>query len=88
MLDQSWRAAILKLRQQGHSIRGIARAMKLSRGAVRAVLRSASEAVPVMVRQHPRLVEATGHTSPVCRSIGGSAATDPNRRIQHLRKKS
>jgi transposase len=50
MLDQSWRAAILKLRQQGHSIRGIARVMKRSRGAVRAVLRSASEAVPVMVR--------------------------------------
>ncbi len=51
MLDQSTRAAILKLRQQGHSIRGIARAMKLSRGAVRAVLRSASEAVPTIVRQ-------------------------------------
>src|SRR6266542_3140998 len=51
MLDQSTRAAILKLRQQGHSIRGIARAMKLSRGVVREVLRSGSEAVPKMVRQ-------------------------------------
>jgi transposase len=51
MLDQSTRAAILKLRQQGHSIRGIARVMKLSRGAVREVVRSASEAVPVIVRE-------------------------------------
>src|SRR5688572_28291257 len=51
MLDQSMRAAILKLQQQGHSIRGIARAMKLSRGAVRQVLRSGSETVPRIVRQ-------------------------------------
>jgi transposase len=51
MLDQSTRAAILKLRQQGHSIRGIGRAMKLSRGAVREVLRRASEEVPHIVRQ-------------------------------------
>lgn len=50
MLDQSTRAAILKLRQQGHSIRGIARAMKVSRGAVRDVLRSATEIVPTRVR--------------------------------------
>lgn len=57
MLDQSTRAAILKLRQQGHSIRGIARAMKVSRGAVRQVLRSASDAVPRIVRQE----KATPH---------------------------
>jgi transposase len=50
MLDQSTRAAILKLQQQGHSIRGIARAMELSRGAVRQVLRSATELVPHLVR--------------------------------------
>jgi transposase len=50
MLDQSTRAAILKLREQGHSIRGIARALKLSRGAVREVLRSGTEAVPTLVR--------------------------------------
>jgi transposase len=50
MLDQSTRAAILKLEQQGHSIRGIARAMQLSRGAVRQVLRSATEIVPRLVR--------------------------------------
>ena len=50
MLDQSTRAAILKLQQQGHSIRGMARAMKLSRGAVRQVLRSGTEWVPHLVR--------------------------------------
>jgi hypothetical protein len=51
MLDQSTRAAILKLRQHGHSIRGIARALKLSRGAVREVLRSGTEVVPTLVRE-------------------------------------
>lgn len=51
MLDQAIRAAILRLHQQGHSIRGIARVMKLSRGAVREVLRSGSEAVPAIVRE-------------------------------------
>ena len=50
MLDQSTRTAIRKLREQGHSIRGIARAMKVSRGAVRDVLRSATEIVPALVR--------------------------------------
>ena len=51
MLDQSTRTTILKLQQQGHSIRGIARAMKLSRGTVREVLRSGTEAVPHIVRE-------------------------------------
>ena len=50
MLDQSTRAAILKLHQQGHSIRGIARAMQLSRGAVRHVLRAATDQVPQLER--------------------------------------
>jgi transposase len=50
MLDQSTRAAILKLREQGHSIRAIARTMKLSRGAVRHILRLGSETVPQIVR--------------------------------------
>ena len=50
MLDQSTRAAILKLREQGHSVRGIARALNVSRGAVRGVLRSATEQVPTLVR--------------------------------------
>lgn len=51
MLDQSTRAAILKLHQQGHSIRGIARALRVSRGAVREVLRSGAEIVPTLVRE-------------------------------------
>jgi transposase len=51
MLDQSTRAAILKLKQQGHSIRGIARALRVSRGAVRDVLRSGTEIVPTLVRE-------------------------------------
>lgn len=50
MLDQAMRAAILKLAQQGHSIRSIARALRASRGAVRAVLRSGTEIVPALVR--------------------------------------
>ena len=50
MLDQSTRAAILQLHEQGHSIRGIARAMQLSRGAVRHVLRSATDQVPQLER--------------------------------------
>src|SRR6266496_743043 len=50
MLDQSLRTAILQLQQQGHSIRAIARILKLSRGAVRHVLRSASAEVPRLVR--------------------------------------
>ena len=50
MLNQSTRAAILKLHEQGHSIRGIARAMELSRGAVRHVLRSATDVVPQLER--------------------------------------
>ena len=51
MLDQSTRAAILKLREQGHSIRSIARALKRSRGAVREVLRSDTESVPSLARE-------------------------------------
>jgi len=51
MLDQGMRTAILKLKQQGHSIRGIARALRLSRGAVRDVLRSGTEIVPTLVRE-------------------------------------
>jgi transposase len=51
MLDQSTRAAILKLQQQGHSIRGIARTLRVSRGSVREVLRSGTEVVPTLVRE-------------------------------------
>jgi len=51
VLDQGTRTAILKLHEQGHSLRGIARAMGLSRGAVRKVIRSDSAAVPRIERQ-------------------------------------
>src|SRR6267378_3818625 len=50
MLDQNTRTAILKLHEQGHSLRGIARLMKLSRGAVREVLRAGSAEVPRIER--------------------------------------
>ena len=50
MLDQSTRAAILKLREQGHGSRAIARALGLSRAAVRKVIGSGSEAVPALPR--------------------------------------
>jgi len=38
MLDQTIRQTILTLREAGHGIRAIARALDLSRGAVKAVL--------------------------------------------------
>jgi len=50
MLDQNTRTAILKLHEQGHSLRGIARVMRLSRGAVREVLRAGSAEVPRIER--------------------------------------
>jgi transposase len=50
MLDQSTRTAILKLAEQGHGIRAIARAVGSSRTAVRKVLRSQSALVPRLVR--------------------------------------
>jgi transposase len=51
MLDQSTRTAILKLHEQGHSLRGIARVLRVSRGAVREVLRAGSSAVPRIERR-------------------------------------
>ena len=50
MFDQSTRAAILKLREQGHGTRAIARALGLSRQAVRDVVRSGVEEVPALER--------------------------------------
>ena len=50
MLDQSTRTAILKLREQGHGARAIARALHVSRTAVRKVIDSGSEAVPPLER--------------------------------------
>lgn len=46
MLDQQQRTAILELRRQELGTRAIARTLKISRGAVRGVLRSGSAAVP------------------------------------------
>jgi len=42
MLEQSVRQAILELHQRGHGIRAIARALQVSRAAVRDVLRRGS----------------------------------------------
>jgi hypothetical protein len=50
VLDQSLRIAILELHKKGHGIRGISRAMKLSRGAVRDVVRAANADVPRLAR--------------------------------------
>ena len=50
MLDQSLRAAILKLAERGCRIRAIARALKISRDAVREVIASGTAAVPRLER--------------------------------------
>jgi transposase len=50
MLDQTTRTAILRLRDEGHGARSIARALGISRGAVKNVLRSGTAEVPALVR--------------------------------------
>ena len=50
MLDQKLRSAILALHERKHRIRAIARALKVSRGAVREVIKSGIEQVPSIVR--------------------------------------
>ena len=50
MLDQGLRTAILSLRTKGHGIRQIARALQISRGTVRTVLKAASPTVPSIER--------------------------------------
>ena len=50
MLDQGLRTAILSLRAKGHGTRQIARALQISRGAVRTVLKAGSPTVPRMER--------------------------------------
>src|SRR6516164_2380753 len=50
MLDQGMRTAIFSLRAKGHGIRQIARALQISRGAVRTVLKVGSPTVPRMER--------------------------------------
>jgi transposase len=50
MLDQSIRTAILKLHERGMSLRKIAKALKVSRGAVKRVLESGTVEVPPIER--------------------------------------
>ena len=50
MLNTDTRAAILRLRREGHGLRTIARALGISRNAVRRVLDSGTEQVPPMAR--------------------------------------
>jgi hypothetical protein len=51
MLDHDLRATILRLQTQGHGIRTIARTLRVSRKAVRRVLRSGSPEVPPLERE-------------------------------------
>jgi transposase len=55
MLPQGIRQAILELHARGHSVRAIARALQVSRAAVRAVLRRGSAEVPRLVRPEKAL---------------------------------
>jgi hypothetical protein len=50
MLDQTIRASILTLRDAGHGTRSIARALRISRGAVKAVLADGSAIPPIIER--------------------------------------
>jgi transposase len=50
MLDETTRSAILRLRAEGHGTRTIAKALGVSRGAVKAVLSDGEAAVPPMHR--------------------------------------
>ncbi len=50
MLDQSSRVAILRLHEEGHGTRAIARALGVSRGAVRDVLTAGTAEVPELIR--------------------------------------
>jgi len=65
MLDQSTRTAILKLREQGHGARAIARALRVSRTAVRKVIGSGSAAVPPLERAE----KAAPHRDEIARHL-------------------
>ncbi len=56
MLDETTRAAILRLRLEGHGTRRIATALGISRNAVREVLRAGTAEVPRLER--PELGDA------------------------------
>lgn len=55
MLDQAVRQAILELQRRGQSVRAIARALQVSRAAVRDVLRRGSAEVPRLARPEKAL---------------------------------
>jgi len=50
MLDETTRSAVLRLRQEGHGTRAIARALGVSRGTVKAVLARGDAGVPPLDR--------------------------------------
>jgi transposase len=85
MLDQATRAAILRLREAGHGSRAIARVLKVSRHAVKAVLRSGSAQVPLLDRKelaaphHERILElhaaCKGHLERVHEELVREGAT-------------
>jgi len=53
MLDEATRTAILKLHEQDHGSRSIARALRVSRDAVRRVIASDSATVPPLEQRRP-----------------------------------
>ena len=55
MLEQSVRHAILELQRRGQSVRAIARALQVSRAAVRDVLRRGAAEVPRLARPEKAL---------------------------------
>jgi transposase len=61
MLDQSLRTAILELHKKGNGLRAIARTMRISRGAVREVVRAQSSDVPRLTR----VEKATPHETDI-----------------------
>jgi transposase len=66
MLDQSTRQAILRLREQAHGSRAIARALGISRGAVRQVLADNVAEVPRLAR----LEKAEPHRADILELLG------------------
>ena len=61
MLEESKRSAILVLHQEGHSIRGIARAVRVSRDSVQRVLAAGAPAIP----DFPRTEKAEVHEAEI-----------------------
>jgi transposase len=85
MLDQSTRAAILKLHEVGRGSRAIATALGISRKAVRAVLKASTAVVPKLSRDevaapmHEQILElyarCNGHLGRVHEELTKSGAT-------------